>query len=62
MTWAHNLCEEVVRPDGQNVFLPAKWHKGVLLIPVSGREACVWRRGGEEQDDEKGVSTSRNVL
>ena len=26
-TWARNLCEDVVRPDGQTAFLLAKWHR-----------------------------------
>ena len=35
------MCEEVVQPDGQTAFLLAKWHRGVLLLPASGREVGV---------------------
>ena len=44
-------CEEVVQPDSQTVFLPAKWHRGVLMIPVTSREVGVVC-GGEEENDE----------
>ena len=55
------LCEEVFQPDNQTAFLPAKWHREVLLIPVSGREVGVVY-GGEGQNDEKVSGTPRSVL
>ena len=56
------VCEEVVQPHSQSVFLPAKWHREyLLLIPFSGREVGVVCKG-EEQNDEKVSGTPRSVL
>ena len=59
--WWWNCVREVFQPDNQTAFLPAKWHRGVLLIPVSGREVGVVY-GGEGQNDEKVSGTPRSVF
>ena len=46
-TWAHNLCLESYRPDGQTVHSQSGVAHGFSLIPVSGVGVVWWEIGGK---------------
>ena len=52
-TWAHNLCEEWHRPDGQAVHTRAESRRSFGLIPVGVSGEGVLVGGGVEQKEEK---------